>query len=466
MSLFHLPGFYWFLEDEAYDETMLNEITAYCERVMYSNFRILGYHEFKTEVLRLITKQEGYNYDPILKYFYNRQLLIQMTSKPIETSETYVSIPLKREPGYELQMDILALQSYYREVNYNIRYLVVIIDTYTRFVWCAPVGQLTVPKVLSAIAHAFSRPGIASQFFHFLRELVANITVDGGSEFKKDFPETMTSLFPNSSVHVSLPKNVTFNRPTTTGPIESAIRMLRKLLRDYALQKQTDILGSHSKEDSLTYKMENQHGLSAILDSFNSMKRAVLDNGSPITVANDMMNGHQEHQEMVESLTKQMAEKRQKQFKKKKDMQTKQFPIITSRNQQYGYRLFIPPSAFPKEVDFRMSLELYYIDEYNTSKLILRNWDTNELKPATWQQLILVKAPVTKGPEQIQRHIKQLEKVWEFKKPSPKEMVTPYHITPTIANAIDPNEELPHPGNQPVRVQPKRQKRFQGDYKE
>ena len=57
-----------------------------------------------------------------------------------------------------------------------------------------------------------------------------------------------------------------------------------------------------------------------------------------------------------------------------------------------------------------MSLELYYIDEYNTSKLILRNWDTNELKPATWQQLILVKAPVTKGPEQIQRHIKQLEK--------------------------------------------------------
>ena len=134
MSLFHLPGFYWFLEDEAYDETMLNEITAYCERVMYSNFRILGYHEFKNEVLRLITKQEGYNYDPILKYFYNRQLLIQMTSKPIETSETYVSIPLKREPGYELQMDILALQSYYREVNYNIRYLVVIIVTYTRFV--------------------------------------------------------------------------------------------------------------------------------------------------------------------------------------------------------------------------------------------------------------------------------------------------------------------------------------------
>ena len=113
-----------------------------------------------------------------------------------------------------------------------------------------------------------------------------------------------------------------------------------------------------------------------------------------------------------------------------------------------------------------MSLELYFIDEYNTSKLILRNWDTNELKSATWQQLILVKAPVTKGPEQIQRHIKQLEKKWEFKKPSPKEMLTPYHITPTIADAIDPNEGLPHPGNQPVRVQPKRQKRFQGDYRE
>ena len=48
------------------------------------------------------------------------------------------------------------------------------------------------------------------------------------------------------------------------------------------------------------------------------MKRAVLDNGSPIDAANDMMNGDQEHQEMVESLRKKCLKKDKNNLKRKK----------------------------------------------------------------------------------------------------------------------------------------------------
>ena len=45
----------------------------------------------------------------------------------------------------------------------------------------------------------------------------------------------MKSIFPNSKVNVSPPKSQTYGRPTYTGPIEAAIRMLRKLFRVYGL---------------------------------------------------------------------------------------------------------------------------------------------------------------------------------------------------------------------------------------
>ena len=58
----------------------------------------------------------------------------------------------------------------------------------------------------------------------------------------------MKGIFPNSELIVSLPKSQTLGRPTTTGPIESAIRMLRKLLRDYGLSRQANILDEQETE--------------------------------------------------------------------------------------------------------------------------------------------------------------------------------------------------------------------------
>ena len=107
------------------------------------------------------------------------------------------------------------------------------------------------------------------------------ITVDGGSEFKRAFPATMKSIFPNSKVHVSPPKSQTYGRPTYTGPIEAAIRMLRKLFRDYGLGRSANIIEKKNKKA--------QVGISNILIASNNMKRAVLNGESPNVVAKSIL---------------------------------------------------------------------------------------------------------------------------------------------------------------------------------
>ena len=159
MNSFHLPGYYWYVKGEIPITTQvdIDTIIPICTDVLYSSFRRLGFDEFSSEVLARIPKANRTKGSlGKIKYFYNRQLLYQLTSKPIPTTDQYITVPRKREPAGEVQMDILAIQKYYRDVNYNIKYLVVIVDIYSRFVWCAPVGQLKVGKVLSAITYAFS----------------------------------------------------------------------------------------------------------------------------------------------------------------------------------------------------------------------------------------------------------------------------------------------------------------------
>jgi hypothetical protein len=69
-----------------------------------------------------------------------------------------------------------------------------------------------------------------------------------------------------------------------------------------------------------------------------------------------------------------------------------------------------------------MGLQLYYIHNYDSKNVILYDWETNESKNSVWQQLVLVKAAVIPGPEQINRFIKKEEKRWGFKKPAPKKL--------------------------------------------
>ena len=278
--LFYLPGWYWYLEDEKDFRELPNaeNFLAVCLRVISEEFRIMGFHELFSTVSKILRQPNNrFNYEPYLKYVYNRHPFIQMTSKPLSTASVHVTIPLKRSPAHEIQLDILHLNQHFFNINYHIRYVVVAVDIFSRFVWMYPVVQLDVAKVANALLRAFSRPGISKDYFEKIRDEIGIITVDGGSEFKKVFPDSLRSLFPNSRVNVSTPKNQTFGRPTLTGPIEAAVRMVRKLLRDYGLSERANIIEKQ--------KRRTQMGLANIIFASNNMRRTVLKGESPNTVA-------------------------------------------------------------------------------------------------------------------------------------------------------------------------------------
>ena len=105
MNSFHLPGYYWYVKGEIPITTQVGNdtIIPVCTDVLYSSFRRLGFDEFSSEVLARIPKANRTKSSlGQIKYFYNRQLLYQLTSKPIPTTDQYITVPRKREPAGEV----------------------------------------------------------------------------------------------------------------------------------------------------------------------------------------------------------------------------------------------------------------------------------------------------------------------------------------------------------------------------
>ena len=80
--LFHLPGWYWYLEGDKDisllgDNEQIQNFIDLCLRVFYQDFRIMGCHEFESKCLKILNnpieyEKEKISYVPFLKYFYNR----------------------------------------------------------------------------------------------------------------------------------------------------------------------------------------------------------------------------------------------------------------------------------------------------------------------------------------------------------------------------------------------------------
>ena len=434
--LFHLPGWYWYLEDEKDFRELPNaeNFLEVCLRVISEEFRMKGFHELFTTISRILRQPNNrISYEAYFEYMYNRHPFIQMISKPLSTASVHVTVPLKRAPAHEIQLDILHLNQHFFNINYHIRYLVVAVDIFSRFVWMYPVVQLEVDKVANALFRAFSRPGISKHYFEKIRNDIRFITVDGGSEFKKAFPESLTSIFPNSQVNVSPPKNQTYGRPTLTGPIEASVRMIRKLLRDYGMSERANIMQKQ--------KRKTQVGISNIIFANNNMERSVLKGESPNSVAISILDNDPK---ISNRLSKHMKKHRKKQLLKKINLQTQQFPIIRSNREQFVYRLYLPQTQFPKEVDFRMSLKTYFITQYNSVKVILRNCvDVNDEEETTWQSLALVKHPFEKVPR-----LPQLKKFYNKEEKQnhveivPVNLIEPYQISNTIRDAVGEDNDV------------------------
>ena len=140
-SLFRLLGWYWYLEDEKDFRDLPNaeNFLEVCLRVISKEFRIMGFSEFLSTVSKLLHNSVAefkMDYKPYLKYIYNRHPFIQITSKPFSTQSVHVTIPLKRSPSHEIQLDILYLNQHIFTINYHVRYVVVAVDIFSRFFGC------------------------------------------------------------------------------------------------------------------------------------------------------------------------------------------------------------------------------------------------------------------------------------------------------------------------------------------
>ena len=182
-------------------------------------------------------------------------------------------------------------------------------------------------------------------------------------------------------------------------------------------------------------------GISNIIFANNNMKRPVLKGESPNSVAISILDNDPK---ISNRLSKHMKKHRKKQLLKKINLQTQQFPIIRSNREQFVYRLYLPQTQFPKEVDFRMSLKTYFITQYNSVKVILRNCvDVNDEEETTWQSLALVKHPFEKVPR-----LPQLKKFYNKEEKQnhveivPVNLIEPYQISNTIRDAVGEDNDV------------------------
>jgi len=458
-----LPGYFSFVSGEASPEEVQNsdpELFHIFDSVMYhaldtDAWMLYGLNRYEKEIWRVLKqlhpnmREDGQlgNWRSLFRAFYNRQLIVQMTSKPKRFDEHYkhpdgdlnpIRVPLQRYPAYEIQVDLMQLLPHQLENNFNWKYLVVIVDTFSRFVWAFPSATTESKKVASAFAMALSREGFAKTYYEFIREKVKRVLVDGGSEFKDAFKLNLQHVFPNASLFVSNPKRMTFGRPTNNAPIEAAIRTLRKALRDHEIG--VDRTFYHAKEVSRGGEPPQsfpQRGLTMSLRAYQNAPQYALKGLSPAHVASQIA---QNNDQLVNDLQVRMDTRREKKIKLLRDQRQlvgSRF-LVTTPNEYQIYRLYVQPGAFAKEVDFRVSLETYYIVKTydNERDVDLKEVDSGKIIRNRMSNLVLVKHPIYIGRPSILRNLKREYEENEFHAANKAQASRPYEVSEAIVRAV------------------------------
>ena len=126
--------------------------------------------------------------------------------------------------------------------------------------------------------------------------------------------------------------------------------------------------------------------------------------------------------------------------------------LITNPNGSYIYRLYLSPGAFVKEVDFRVSLDTYYISRFhagNESNVDLINTRTHEtLANQKMSNLVLMKYPVEMGPAQIYRNLNHEYEINRFQPADRAQAMRPYEVSQAIIRAVGGGiAQLPNGGH-------------------
>jgi len=420
-TLLNVPGYTNYLYGD--EIPISSELKQQCDQIMYENFMQINVAYYKPSFARFVehvlhTKPlkfvhvhdfpSGYPNDrrvAELRYYYNRQLIFQMCNIPKKNEDkehvTMPSVPIYRShEDMEIQMDVMYFASSFTK-DRVVNHFLIATDPYTRYAWASEINttderKLEVSRVNAAITRAFERGKKAEfsasyKYFQFIREKVKYIRVDQGSEFKKEFPTNMKALFPNATIRTSTPKKDTFQSSNSTGPVESLIRMLRRVIRD-------ESLGAIDHQPFL----QDDH-LELVLEKYNNLKQLhTLQNFSPQEMATILEKNKTEYIEFQDDqndLIRQIKSREKQHFQQ---MQVQKYP----NTDNLGFRLYLDPGVFPKETDVRVSLNVYRILRQRPENVDLeeippqwRQHDPKQIKlNIRWELLVAVKLPVEDGP--------------------------------------------------------------------
>lgn len=490
------PGWIAFVEGECTDQEFANvnrDIIEIMQKEMYpfeylniNYYYHLGFDRFAWNVTRQIQerKRQDDQFDrpnylrPILVYFYNRQLIVQMTYIPKMYPGQEISIPLQKSPAMEIQIDTMHFLPAQQDRIGNRRTLglVVILEPFSRFMWIYPYGKIQnlderirenigAAAAFQAFQQAFQSNGPDGlQFYTYLRDKIKRIVTDNGSEFQGDFARRYKEVFPNAQLYYATAKANTFGRPTNTGPVEIAIGTLRRALRDYevAIEKkffadQGDLMKNLRQ---VVYSYNNTIQLQTLRSekSFqppSGRKRRHV--GTPQHVAQYTIN----NSPPLEDISQYMTSKRNKKIEKYL-AKVNEYEIDAEnplRNGTY-VRLYYPPPALSKLVRFRVSFELYQVQRIypanNAMVAELRDVDSGEIKrDIGLKRLVLVKKP-DPSPQSIReglRHVmrEQLQQQQQVQRANQQHNVIPNN--PAVNRAVmgqGQNQNLPlQPGPLP-----------------
>ena len=424
---FPLPGYYLGIRGEAthqeYQDLVHNQpLQQAFDQIFYGGIDTGEYYQrtfpqFFHELQSWYRRNEAYLHvtnqlqlRALATYYYNRQLIVQMTSLPSTTtkfqkaapmgSTNRSSIPIERARGRELQADLLHLQSFQRDVNFQIPYLLVVIDPFSRFMYAEPVESTKSAAVFQALAYAVQHD--EEDIYRYFREHVKVFTVDGGVEFQGFFAEHLQDLFPRAEIRVAHKKSSNVGgKPGTSGPVERVIRTLRKLIRDY----------SFSNHHAFLERNAHGHtGLEAVTKIYNSTLKETLGNRSPREVMQSIIRndlgevGKQLENEMHSRRLKLMSKRQIQDTTMQTELHKQQFLV----NELMVVRLYRPPGLFAKEVDIRVSLEVYVVlsVEADNRHCLLQNYDTGEQQRTLLSVCVMIKT-IFPGPPIILENIKK-----------------------------------------------------------
>ena len=516
------PGYYAYVQGECSPEQYANlseDTKSRFYHLMYDSITLTGqfyrvgierYFNQLDSRFPTYTRADRKNLRKGFIYFYNRQFIVQVTFKPIpfgkiriETPNESVPsppnspstrtvsvassrsrapsppritakpiyVPIYKAPGEEIQADYFQLLPHQVRGNGGkFPHILVITDPFSRYVWAFPSQNRTAQNTFRVFQYALHRPGLSESFYNFIRQKVKRITVDGGSEFKEYFADHIRDLFPNADLYVADAKSKTHGRPTTTGPVEAAIRSVRRVLRDQEVAGDPAFLGN------------KQRGFTQALDSYNNTVQTHTHLGhSPAEVVQEIMGDtetskiiaqstEQKRQAKIQELNRQqrgfattfdwkssVQEERMRvpepqrvepthPVEQELDSEPEEEESSSFSGGKFGYRLKISPKQFAKEVDLKVSLEAYTIVRKSRTKVDLREiGGSKELKDVLFSQLVLIKLPIEEGPSQIKRNFENIRDKTMFHAVTKHDATQPYQVTPQIRAAVGANPLPPHP---------------------